>query len=178
MVVVGKRTMEDYQEFKDVDEELDSLEKTMWRLEDDVWIHNHINDAVRKVDEGLISELVNEERRKMATGLYDSVEDFITWMYSWKDDKRIIDNLNPDEIYHSFLDTVEQIKKKLPSVMDKVGKLKMDKSNFERCVLSLTMIGGGVGESQDKKTVHYLYSTVGIIPKLERLANSLKLEFH
>lgn len=174
-MTIGKRTIEDYQEFKSVQKELDQLEKTMWGLTNDTWIHNHITDAVREVDEKLIDKYVAKLRTKKR--IHDSTEIFITWMHIWENDERIIDNLNPDKIYNSFLDAVKKTKETLPKVMERVEKLKMDKSKFERYVLSLTVIGGGVGQSESQKAVHYLYETVKIIPRLERLAGGLSEEY-
>ena len=173
MKAVEKRTVEDYREFNKVLGELGKLEHALSLMGMWTKVHNHIVDTVRDVDEETLFKI------KYYRGS-DDVEDFVNWMHSWKDDERIVRNLDPDAIYRSLLDNYRTVEENLSTVMEKVAKLNMDKSRFQLQTLSVRLIplpGGGVTEKRSDKSVHYLYETVKILPAVKRLVDSLKEEY-
>jgi hypothetical protein len=173
MKAVEKRTVEDYQEFNRVLGELGKLEHSLSLMGLWTTVNNHIVDTVRDVDEETLFKI------KYYRG-GDEVEDFVSWMHSWKNDERIVRNLDPDAIYRSLLDNYRTVEENLSTVMEKVAKLNMDKSKFQLETLSVQLIslpGGGVTEKRSDKSVHYLYETVKILPAVKRLVDSLKEEY-
>jgi hypothetical protein len=173
MAVVEKRTVEDYQEFNKVLGELGKLEHALSLMGMWTTVNNHIVGAVSDVDKEILFQL------KYYRG-GDEVEDFVSWMHSWKNDERIVRNLDPDAIHRSLLDNYRTVEENLSTVMEKVAKLNMDKSKFQLETLSVQLIslpGGGVTEKRSDKSVHYLYETVKILPAVKRLVESLKEEY-
>ncbi len=188
METVEKRTVEDYQQFRTVYEELKFLETVISNLDSTTWIHNHVVNAVKKVDETILHEYGDLVRKNVRLGIHDEVIDFLTWMYSWKEDEKISEQvtkyLNPDEIYRSFLGNVKKIKEKLPETLEKLGKLKMDKSKFISRVVPFEILGTWEPDINDTKwvkesdhDVNYLYQVLMILPRLEELTKKLSEDY-
>jgi hypothetical protein len=188
MEVVEKRTFEDYQQFRTVYEELKFLETVISNLDNTTWIHNHVVDAVKKVDETILHGYGDLVGKNVRLGVHDEVIDFLTWMDSWKEDEKISEqvmkHLNSDKIYKSFLDDVKKVKEKLPETLEKLGKLKMDKSKFISRVVSFEFLGTWGPDINDTKgvkesdhDVNYLYQVLMILPKLEELTKNLSEDY-